>query len=62
MDRQKKEETVAKILQVLDGFNYIEAHLALEDAQNALKVTTFLSARSFVDNQESVDKRQDTAC
>ena len=58
MDVDKRKETVAKILEVLNGFSYAEAHDTLILAQDQLAFNSFLSVHSLEVRQECLDKRQ----
>ena len=50
----KRKETVAKILELLDGLNYYEAKSTLECVNKRLEYTAFLSLQTYWDRQKHV--------
>ena len=50
----KRKETVAKILELLDGLSYYEAGSALECVQKRLENASFVSLQTYWDRQKPV--------
>lgn len=50
----KRKETVAKILKLLDGLSYYEAGSALECVQKRLENASFVSLQTYWDRQKPV--------
>ena len=50
----KRKETAAKILTLLDGLNYYEANCILEQVNKRLECASFVSVRTYWDREKSV--------
>ena len=59
MELNKRKETVAKIIKLLNGLNYGEARIVLESAQDELEFISFVQPAHYPILEESRCKRRD---